>query len=169
MRYILVDRITHLRAGRSIGAIKNVSIGDDLMTCYAAGVSLLPASMVLEAMAQAVGLLVVATAGDASHPVLAKVQPFTTYATVRAGDRLSLAGEIEALNADGCRARATASVDGRLIAVATIHLALIPLPGNDRDAILRRAALADMFPGWFPAAAVTAPVLDPSERAECCP
>ena len=61
MRYVLIDRITALEPGRTLKAIKNVSLSDDLVARVRPGVSALPGSMVLEAMAQAAGLLVVAS------------------------------------------------------------------------------------------------------------
>src|SRR5690242_20611150 len=79
VRYVLIDRITALEPGRTLAAIKNVSLGDDLVVRVRPGVSALPASMVLEAMAQAAGLLVVASVQEPAQPVLAKVQPFTAY------------------------------------------------------------------------------------------
>jgi len=72
MRYVLIDRITALVPGQSLAAIKNVSFADDLVTHYAPGLSALPAAMVLEAMAQAAGLLVAATLTAPAQPVLAR-------------------------------------------------------------------------------------------------
>jgi 3-hydroxyacyl-[acyl-carrier-protein] dehydratase len=151
MRYVLIDRITALVPGQSLAAIKNVSFADDLVTHYAPGLSALPAAMVLEAMAQAAGLLVAATLTVPAQPVLAKVQPFRAYGHARPGDCVGIRAEIEELRSEGCRARVVSSIDGRPLADATIHLALIPLEGptaTTRAQILR-AMLADTFPEWF--------------------
>ena len=154
MRYVLIDRILSLEAGRRLSAIKNVTASDGLVTRYARGFCALPASMVLEAMAQAAGLLVVATAPQNVQPVLAKVQPFTAYGQARPGDQLHLQVELEALRDQGCRARVTADVHRRRLADAVIYLALV-MPdsvGADGNAALRvREGLADLYPGWFSA------------------
>jgi len=151
MRYVLIDRITALVPGQSLAAIKNVSYGDDLVTHYAPGLSALPAAMVLEAMAQAAGLLAAATMTVRAQPVLAKVQPFSAYGHARPGDCVAIRAELEELRSVGCRARVVSSIDGHPLADATIHLALIPLEGptaTTRAEILR-AMLADTFPEWF--------------------
>ncbi len=151
MRYVLIDRITALVPGQSLAAIKNVSFGDDLVTHYAPGLSALPAAMVLEAMAQAAGLLVAATLTAPAQPVLAKVQPFSAYGHARPGDCVGIQVELEELRSEGCRARVASSIDGRPLADATIHLALIPLEGPTAASRARilRAMLADTFPEWF--------------------
>ena len=151
MRYVLIDRITALVPGQSLAAIKNVSYGDDLVTRYAPGLSALPAAMVLEAMAQAAGLLVAASITSLAQPVLAKVQPFSMYGHARPGDCLAIRAKLEEIRTEGCRSRVAASIDGRVLADATIHLALVPLDGVDGSAHASalRAVLADTFPGWF--------------------
>jgi 3-hydroxymyristoyl/3-hydroxydecanoyl-(acyl carrier protein) dehydratase len=156
MRYVLIDRITSLERGRALRAVKNVSVSDDLVTRYGPGFSALPATMVLEAMAQAAGLLVAATIDARAQPVLAKVQPFTAYGDAVPGDQVWLDAALEELRDEGCRARVRATVGDRAIADATIYLALVPL---DADGALHRAGqlracLADTFPGWFNTVAV---------------
>jgi 3-hydroxyacyl-[acyl-carrier-protein] dehydratase len=151
MRYVLIDRITALVPGQSLAAIKNVSHGDDLVSRYAPGLFALPAAMVLEAMAQAAGLLVAATITAPVQPVLAKVQPFSAYGHAHPGDCVTIRAELEELRREGCRARVAASIDGRALADATIFLALVPLEGagDASRAATLRAMLADTFPEWF--------------------
>lgn len=151
MRYVLIDRITALEPGRALRAIKNVSLSDGLVTRVRPGVSALPGSMVLEAMALAAGLLVKSTVEMPVQPVLAKVQPFTAYADAIAGDQIQLHAELQDLRTEGARAHVTATVGGRTIADAVIFLGLMPLDGEDADEriALMRERLEDTFPGWF--------------------
>jgi len=155
VRYVLVDRITALAPGRTLKAIKNVSLSDDLVTRIRPGVSALPGSMVLEAMAQAAGLLVVASVETPAQPVLAKVQPFTAYADAVAGDRIELEAELDDLRGEGARATVTAIVDGVRIAEAVIYLGLMPIEDDERIAVMRDR-LGDAFPGWFDMVALDA-------------
>jgi len=155
VRYVLVDRITALAPGRTLKAIKNVSLSDDLVTRIRPGVSALPGSMVLEAMAQAAGLLVVASVETPAQPVLAKVQPFTAYADAVAGDRIELEAELDDLRGEGARATVTAIVDGVRIAEAVIYLGLMPIEDDERIAVMRDR-LGDAFPGWFDSASLDA-------------
>jgi len=155
VRYVLIDRITALEPGQTLAAIKNVSLSDDLVSRIRPGVSALPGSMVLEAMAQAAGLLVVASADEPAQPVLAKVQPFTAYRDAVVGDRIELRAELQDLRREGARTHVIAAVDGSTIAEAVIYLGLMPIDGNERIALMRDR-LADAFPGWFDEASVLA-------------
>ncbi len=152
MRYVLIDRITALEPRRTLTAIKNVSLSDDLVGRVRPGVSALPGSMLLEAMAQAAGLLVVASTDGVAQPVLAKVQPFTAYADAIAGDRIELRAELRDLRNEGARADVTAAVGETTIADAVIFLGLMPID-DDAQAALMRERLVDAFPGWFEARA----------------
>jgi len=155
VRYILIDRITSLAPGRRLTAVKNVSLSDGMVTPYGPGLSALPASMVLEAMAQAAGLLVVATSASPSQPVLAKVQPFTAFRAAAAGDQIEIEAELQDLRDEGARAGVRASVGGEPLAEATIYLALVAIdgPGAAERVALLRGRLQETFPGWFPFAA----------------
>lgn len=147
VRYVLLDRILAITPGHTVSALKNVSASDDLVSRYGPGRSALPASMVLEAMAQGAGVLAVATTGARVQPVLAKVQPFTSRGDAVPGDQIRIDGALEDLRSEGCRAHVTAAVDGRPLADATIYLGFVPL--DEARAVVLRAALEDAFPGWF--------------------
>jgi len=146
VRYVLVDRITALEPGRWLEGVKNVSLSDDLVERVRYGVSVLPTSMVLEAMAQAAGLLMVASR-EAIQPVLAKVQPFTAHAHAIAGDQIRLRVEVQDLRIEGVRTRVYATVGDTTIAEAVIYRVLMPVEG-ERVALIREC-LADTYPGWF--------------------
>ena len=159
MRYLLIDRISSLTPGESLRAFKNVTAADDLVTRYAAGVWMLPAAMVLEAMAQAAGLLAVATIAGRALPVLAKVRPFTSYRDALPGDQLCLDARLDDVRDDGCRASVDASIGSEPVGAATVYLAFVPF--GEAAAAGARApvlgALADAFPAWFPPAAPETP------------
>jgi 3-hydroxymyristoyl/3-hydroxydecanoyl-(acyl carrier protein) dehydratase len=131
--------------------MKNVTASDDLMMTDGTGEMWLPSAMLLEAMAQAAGLLVAVTIDCKAQPVLAKVQPFTAYGQARAGDQIELYAELEELRAEGCRARTFAAIERCTLAEATIYLALMPLEdgaaGTRREQL--RARLATIYPDWF--------------------
>ena len=148
MRYILIDRIESLEPGRRLRAFKLVSATDGFAATYGDGMPALPGSMLMEAMAQAAGLLAVRSADTAVQPVLAKVQPFTARALARAGDRVDLEAVLEEVRPEGCCAAVTASVDGCVIATATIFLGFVPIENAATEALLSDR-LAVLFPGWF--------------------
>jgi 3-hydroxyacyl-[acyl-carrier-protein] dehydratase len=152
VRYVLVDRITHLVPGREIAALKNVSVSDDLVTRYRTGDSALPSAMLLEAMAQTAGILAAASTGCSRQPLLAKVQPFAAYGMAVPGDQIVLEATLDDIREEGCRSQVQATVAGRRLADATIYLALMPVDAvaeRGRADVVRRT-LAELFPGWFP-------------------
>lgn len=160
MRYVLVDQIIELRKGKFLRAIKNITASDELMMIQPTGETTLPATMLLESMAQAAGLLVAASIDCMAQPVLAKVQPFAADGLAKPGDKVELSVELEELRKEGCRARVVASVMKRTLAEATIYLALISPDQAGEGNLLRRAELrrhlADLFPQWFSSGEVTA-------------
>ena len=148
MRYLLVDQILDLAVGDHIRALKNVTASDAFAVTRASGHIVLPASMMLEAMAQAAGLLVAASWPDA-QPLLAKVNGFQTNAEARPGTRLLISARLaEARAMEGCALSASAESDDGLRAEATIYLALVPFAGEaQRDEA--RARLKGLFPQIF--------------------
>lgn len=145
MRYILIDRITELEPGRRMRGLKNVTMSDSLMMSYGPNLTALPATMVLEAMAQGVGLLLVASTEFSAQPVLAKVESFFAFAQPRPGDQIIVSAELENLRTEGCRAHVRAEVENSLVAEATVYLALVPL-SNERRSEDLRARILNLFP-----------------------
>ena len=147
MRYVLIDRITNIDPGRAIVALKNITATDALLNEYSAGVWALPPAMVLEAMAQAAGVLVAAAIDCRAQPVLAKIQPFSTERLAIPGDQVVVDVRIRELRDGGCRTEATARIGSALLAEAAIFLALVPVSDSGRAQL--RARMARTFPGWF--------------------
>ena len=55
--FLLVDRVTDVEPGASLSAIKNVTINEPFFQGHFPGAPIMPGVMILEAMAQATGLL----------------------------------------------------------------------------------------------------------------
>jgi len=63
--FLLVDRVVELERGKSLSAIKNVSINEPFFQGHFPGQPVMPGVLILEALAQATGLLAFAEMGDA--------------------------------------------------------------------------------------------------------
>lgn len=63
--FLLVDRVNELEQGKSLAAIKNVTINEPFFQGHFPGQPIMPGVLVLEAMAQATGLLAFSSMGDA--------------------------------------------------------------------------------------------------------
>jgi 3-hydroxyacyl-[acyl-carrier-protein] dehydratase len=150
VRYILLDRITELEAGRRLIGIKNVTMSDSLMRSYRPDLAALPATFVLEAMAQGAGALLIASVEFRAQPVLAKVQGFRAFAQARPGDQIVISAELQQMRTAGCKASVRAKVEDRLLAEANIYLALVGFDDGRRSEDLR-AQMANLFPEWFSA------------------
>lgn len=149
MRYVLIDRIAELVPRERLCAWKNVAASDALAATRPSGKIVLPASMMLEAMAQAAGLLVIASVDFGRQPVLAKASDATVHAEARPGDRLFLVARLLQLDASaGSIVRTEAATDDGARAEATIYLALLPFAAEEERRRARRH-LARLFPEHF--------------------
>jgi 3-hydroxyacyl-[acyl-carrier-protein] dehydratase len=61
--FLLVDRVLECRAGERIVALKNVTVNEQFFTGHFPGRPVMPGVLVLEALAQAAGILCFVTAG----------------------------------------------------------------------------------------------------------
>jgi len=63
--FLLVDRVVELEQGKSLSAIKNVTINEPFFQGHFPDQPVMPGVLILEALAQATGLLAFAAMGDA--------------------------------------------------------------------------------------------------------
>ncbi|MBT8433622.1 MAG: 3-hydroxyacyl-ACP dehydratase FabZ [Gammaproteobacteria bacterium] len=63
--FLLIDRVDEFEQGKSLTAIKNVTINEPFFQGHFPGQPIMPGVLVLEAMAQATGLLAFSSMGDA--------------------------------------------------------------------------------------------------------
>lgn len=63
--FLLIDRVNEFEQGKSLTAIKNVTINEPFFQGHFPGQPIMPGVLVLEAMAQATGLLAFSSMGDA--------------------------------------------------------------------------------------------------------
>ncbi len=92
--FLLLDRVIELEPGKSVVAIKNVTINEPFFQGHFPAHPVMPGVLVIEAMAQAAGMLIMlsAEAGANSNPLfyLAKVDKARFSAKVVPGDQLRL-------------------------------------------------------------------------------
>ena len=127
MRYILLDRITHLEPPEVARGLKCVSLTDDIFVDHFPGHPVMPGALIIESMAQLAGVLLEQTMrqrGRADlHALLTMVDKAKFRQLVRPGDRLELEARVVAATEDGGRAKATARGDGGLAAEAELTFA----------------------------------------------
>lgn len=84
MQFFLVDRITSLEAGKSVSAVKNLSLAEEYLADHFPGFPVMPGVMMLETLVQACGWLIRYTE-DFKHSTIllrqAKALKFNNFVT----------------------------------------------------------------------------------------
>ncbi len=125
--FLLVDRVVECVPGDHIIAYKNVSINEPFFQGHFPGAPVMPGVLILEALAQAGGLLALS---DATESLENKLFLFTGLEGVKfrrqvvPGDRLELHCSNIRRKLQLCRMDAKALVDGKVAAVAQISAAI---------------------------------------------
>ena len=124
--FLMVDRVLDVVPGKSIVAIKNVSINEAHFQGHFPGHPVMPGVLILEALAQAGGLLAyesVAADERISILYLVGIEESRFKQIVRPGDQLTLRVELDKHRRNLWRFIAVAEVDGKAVAEAQIMMA----------------------------------------------
>lgn len=124
--FLLIDRVLECRPGESLVAIKNVTVNEPFFPGHFPQRPVMPGVIILEAMAQATGLLAFATAGtpdDGTLYYLVGIDKARFRRPVVPGDQLELRAELVRTLREIWRFSASASVDGEAVASAEMMCA----------------------------------------------
>lgn len=97
MRWMWIDRFEEFESKRRAVAVKNVTLAEDHLHDHVPGFPVMPASLIIEGMAQTAGILVGEARQFAEKVILAKVQRAEFTRFVRPGDTLHYTATIEQL------------------------------------------------------------------------
>ena len=101
MRWIWIDRFEIFEPGQRAVAIKNVSLAEDHLHHHFPGFPVMPASLMIEGMAQTSGILVGAARDFKEKVILAKIGKATFHRLVRPGEQIVYDARISQVNAMG--------------------------------------------------------------------
>jgi 3-hydroxyacyl-[acyl-carrier-protein] dehydratase len=125
--FLLVDRVLELEPNQRVLAVKNVSINEPFFQGHFPGHPVMPGVLVLEALAQAGGLLTQLSAaaagavnGEEKLFYLVKIDNARFSRMVVPGDRLMLEVKLKRMIRNMAMYECTASVDGKTVASADI-------------------------------------------------
>ena len=122
--FLLVDKVVELESNKRIVAFKNVTFNEDVFNGHFPCAPIFPGVMIVEAMAQASGILGFYSSGltatDGQLFLFAGVDKARFKKPVVPGDRLTLTSEVDTVKRNMWRFNATASVDGDLCCEATL-------------------------------------------------
>lgn len=109
MRWIWFDKFEQFESGRRAVAVKNITLAEDHLHDHFPGYPVMPASLMIEGMAQTAGILVGEARGFTEKVILAKIRRAEFRGLVRPGETLRYEATVE-----GEVSSAGASTSGRI-------------------------------------------------------
>ena len=120
--FLLVDRVIECVPGKRIHALKNVTVNEPFFPGHFPGRPTMPGVMILEALAQAAGILAFVTAGvipdESSRFFFVGIDKARFRKPVEPGDQLILKAELQRTFKGIWRFSTVAEVDGHEVASA---------------------------------------------------
>lgn len=116
MRFLLVDRILEFEKGKSVVAVKNVSLSEVFLVKHLSHGIIMSHTFVIEAVAQAAGWLITASLDFKKRALLVALGTLKFNGVVRPGDQLILEVEIESLQEEAGMITGRAKVEGEVVA-----------------------------------------------------
>ena len=123
MRWIWIDRYLEFHSGKSARAVKNLSLAEDFFADHFPGYPVMPASLILEGLAQAGGILVGEANDFQEKVILAKIPRAVFHRDMLAGERLVYEVEILNMRPEGAAGGGRVVVEGQVTAEAEVFFA----------------------------------------------
>jgi 3-hydroxyacyl-[acyl-carrier-protein] dehydratase len=124
MRYLLVDRVVRLEANKSIHAIKNVTLSEDIYNEHFFGFPVTPGALQIEAVAQAATTLLEVSASFEKKAFLIMVKNAKFRHFVQPGDQLLIEAHVTSADNDTVQVDGTMRVGDKLVMDAKLVLGL---------------------------------------------
>jgi len=128
--FLLVDRVIECIPGKTITAIKNITINEPQFTGHFPNQAIMPGVLIIEALAQATGLLGFRTMSEEPSEdilyMLVGVDKVRFKRQVVPGDQLTLKAKIERRSKAIWKFSCEATVDGELCTAASLLCAASP-------------------------------------------
>ena len=140
---LLVDRILDMNETRIVG-IKNVTVNEPFFMGHFPDFPVMPGVLVIEAMAQVAGVLVLKSLGGRNEKLvlLASVEEAKFRKPVVPGDQLRIEMTVERRKATVAKMRGVATVAGQVVAEAVVMCKLADRPSAAEKVELPEPQLA---------------------------
>lgn len=116
MRFLFYDSVTRIEKGKSIAGVKTFALSEEFLRGHYAKVAYVPGVIMIEAMAQLLGWLVVYSHDFRLSSIMSLIEGVTVTSDLRPGFRAEIEGEIVSTSSRDTLGKARIYADGRLIA-----------------------------------------------------
>ena len=118
--FLLVDRVIEYEKGKRIVGIKNVTINEPFFVGHFPGLPIMPGVLIIEAMAQVGGLLLMDTVDDPGNKVVyfMSLDKVKFRRPVTPGDQIHFELKMLRIRGRTCRMKGVGRVDGKIVAEA---------------------------------------------------
>jgi 3-hydroxyacyl-[acyl-carrier-protein] dehydratase len=116
MRFLYYDSVTHLEEGKSIIGVKTFSLSEEFLRGHYKKVALVPAVIMIEAMAQLLGWLIIYSHGFRLTPIMSLIEEVTLSPHMRPGFKAEIHGQIVSSSKRDSLGKAQMVVEGQRVA-----------------------------------------------------
>ena len=126
--FLLIDRITEFESQKRLVAIKNVTINEPFFQGHFPGYPIMPGVLVVEAMAQAGGIIMTYELEDRHSKlvVFTGIERAKFRRPVTPGDQLRIEVDVLSFRTRAGKIQGRATVEGKLACEATLTCAVVP-------------------------------------------
>ncbi len=125
--FLLVDRILEIEDKKRVVGIKNVTINEPFFIGHFPGHPIMPAVLIIEAMAQVGGILLLSSVGNPEKYLVyfVSIDNAKFRKPVIPGDQIRFELEMVSLKRRFCKMRGIAYVDGKIVAEADLSSTIV--------------------------------------------
>ena len=130
--FLLVDRITEFEVDKRIVGIKNVSLSERYLSHATDGTSVLPPTILTEAVAQVGAIMILAKPENRRHLILLRsIKRLRYRRPVRPGDVVEIEATVLRLRSRMGILKGVGRVSGKTVIEGTMTFALEPAPSEE--------------------------------------
>ena len=125
--FLLIDRVLDVEPGKVVHAMKNVTINEPFFQGHFPGQPIMPGVLILEAMAQAGGFLILNSIPNPDTKLMyfSAINKSRFKKTVIPGDQVIFEVKLLKFRMGTCKISGTASVDGEIVAFAEMMASVV--------------------------------------------